>query len=122
MQTPAGAECPHYYEDFYRGRSTQECRLIARNPRSERWTPNLCARCPVPGILRANACPNMVLEARVARRWFGLVRRVEVYAVCTEYQVEVENPYVGCGHCHPEAAAILQAPDIRNASSETKDS
>jgi len=109
MQTPAGKECPYYYEDFYRGRSTQECRLIAENPYSERWEPGLCARCPVPDILQANACPNMLLEAEVVRRWFGLVRRVEVYAVCIEYQVEVEDPYVGCGHCHPEAASLFDA-------------
>lgn len=109
MRTPAGKECPYYYEDFHRGRSTQECRLIARNPRSEPWTPNLCARCPVPDILQANACPNMVLEATVKRKWLGLVRKVEVYAVCTEYQVEVEDPYVGCGHCHPEAERVFKA-------------
>jgi hypothetical protein len=53
----------------------------------------------------------MVLEARVVRRWLGLSRRVEIYAVCTEHQLEVENPYVGCGHCHPQAATILSAPE-----------
>ncbi len=111
MRTPAGVECPYYYEDFYRGRSQQECRLIQRNPHSEAWEPKLCAHCPVPGIRRANACPNMVLEARVVRRWFGLVRRVEIYAICTEYQVEVENPYVGCGHCHPQAETLFKAPE-----------
>ena len=110
MLTPAGTECPYYYADFARGRSTQECRLIGRNPRSERWEPKLCARCPVPAILRANACPRMVLEARVVRRWLGLVHRIEVYAVCTEHQVEVVDPYVGCGHCHPRAATVLDAP------------
>jgi hypothetical protein len=52
----------------------------------------------------------MVLEARAVRRWFGLVRRIEVYAVCTECQVEVEDPHVGCGHCHPQAATIFDAP------------
>ncbi len=109
MRTPAGDECRYYYEDYYRGRSTQECRLIASNPRSRPWEPRLCARCPVPSILRANACPNMVLEGRVIRRWLGLVYRVEVYAVCTEYQVEVDDPYVGCGHCHSEGATILTA-------------
>ncbi len=110
MRTPSGTDCPYYYEDFYRGRSTQECRLIARNPRSEGWRPGLCARCPVPAILRANACPNMALQAQVVRRWLGLVRRVEVYAVCTEQQVEVQDPYVGCGHCHPQTATIFDAP------------
>jgi hypothetical protein len=111
MRTPAGVECPYYYEDFYRGRSQQECRLIQRNPHSEPWEPKLCTHCPVPGIRRANACPNMVLEARVVRRWFGLVRRVEIYAICTEYQVEVEDPYVGCGHCHPQAETLFKAPE-----------
>ena len=109
MRTPAGAECPYYYEDFYRGRSTQECRLIGRNPRSEEWETKLCARCPVPGILYANACPNMVLEAQVIRRWFGLVHRVEVYAVCSAHQIEVQDPHIGCGHCHSRAATILDA-------------
>lgn len=112
MRTPAGTECPYYYEDFFRGRSTQECRLIGRNPRSEQWKPKLCAHCPVPAILRANACPHMVLEARVVQRWLGLVRRVEVYAVCTEHHVEVSDPYVGCGHCHPHAATIFATPEI----------
>jgi hypothetical protein len=49
----------------------------------------------------------MVLEGQVVRRWLGLVRRVEVYAICTEYQVEVTDPYVGCGHCHPEVKMVL---------------
>jgi len=111
MRTPAGTECPYYYADFYRGRSTQECRLIGRNPHSEKWEPTLCARCPAPAILRANGCPHMVLEAQAIRRWLGLVRRVEVYAVCTERQVEVEDPYVGCGHCHPQAATVLSTPE-----------
>ncbi len=107
MRTPDGRECPYYYEDFHRGHSTQECRLIGRNPRSERWEPGVCRRCPVPEIARANSCPNMVLEGEIVHRWFGLVRRVEVYAICTEYQVEVDDPYVGCGHCHPQAAQLL---------------
>jgi hypothetical protein len=49
----------------------------------------------------------MELRARLVRRW--LRRRVEVEAFCTHQQVMVEDPYVGCGHCHPEAAAILAA-------------
>jgi hypothetical protein len=47
------------------------------------------------------------------RRWLGLARHVEVYAVCTKYQVEVKDPYIGCGHCHPDAAAILDAPEVK---------
>ena len=36
----------------------------------------------MPRLLQANACPDMVLEARVERRFF-LLRRVEVEAFCT---------------------------------------
>ena len=99
MRTPAGTECPFYYYDYHRGREVQECRLIQANPRSEPWRPSLCEKCPVPEIVRANGCPNLRLEARVGRR-LGLLRQVEVNAYCIEYLCEVENPYVGCGHCH----------------------
>jgi len=99
MRTPAGKECKFYYEDFHRGRSKQECRLIQRNPASEPWRPSLCNTCPVPAILRANACPNMVLEARVGRRW-GLLRQVKVQAFCLLVMEEVAEPMVGCGRCH----------------------
>jgi hypothetical protein len=102
--TPAGVECRYYYEDYYRGRERQECRLVAQNPRSDPWRPDLCKSCPVPGILRANACPNLVLEARVTRGFLGLARRIRVSAVCSKYLVEVSEPHVGCGHCHEERA------------------
>jgi hypothetical protein len=113
MITPAGTECPHYYEDFHRGRSTQECRLIQSNPLSEAWEPRLCSRCPVPAILRANSCPHMILQATVERHWFGLSRRVRISAYCRQHSVEVENPYVGCGHCHPAAASVFDRADVR---------
>jgi len=99
MITPYGQQCRYYYQDFHRGRSMQECRLPQRRPQEERWEPSLCRDCPVPGILQANACPNMVLEGRIARR-FLFWRRVEVSAFCLETLEEVENPYVGCGKCH----------------------
>lgn len=109
MITPAGVECRYYYADYYRGRERQECRLIAQHRGSEPWQPRLCASCPVPGILRTNACPNLVLEGRVERRFLGLARRVVVGAICSRYLVEVPEPQVGCGHCHEErpGAALL---------------
>lgn len=109
MITPAGVECRYYYADYFRGRQQQECRLIAQNRNSEPWRPQLCAHCPVPGILRANACPNLVLEGRVARGFLGLGRHVEASAVCSKHLVDVAQPKVGCGHCHEErpVASIL---------------
>jgi hypothetical protein len=100
--TPAGQECRYYYADYFRGREREECRLIEQNRASEPWQPALCKSCPVPGILRANACPNMVLEGVVKKGFLGLSRRVEVSAVCTKVLVAVPEPQVGCGHCHED--------------------
>jgi hypothetical protein len=109
MVTPAGDECRFYYQDYHRGRSTQECRLIGRNPDSEPWQPSLCATCPVPGILRANASPHLALEGQVARRFF-FSRRVKVYAVCSKHLIELADPHLGCPQCRaatPGADIIL---------------
>ena len=113
MQTPAGTECPHYFEDFQRDRHRQECRLIAQNPRSPAWRPDLCRGCRVPRLHLANACPNLVLQASVSPGLLGLGRRVDVRAECLLSLTDVAEPEIGCGRCHeafrpevgPQAAA-----------------
>jgi hypothetical protein len=107
MRTPAGTECLYYYQDFHRGRTRQECRLIDRTPSGGTYTPDLCARCRVPRILMANACPHMVLEARVISAFLGLRRRVEVSASCTRSLQVVEEPEIGCGQCHLDAPQFI---------------
>jgi hypothetical protein len=97
MKTPAGVECRYYYEDFHR-RTFQECRLIARNPDSRPWTPDLCATCPVPRILLANSCPHLALKATV-ERYLVVRRRVKVEAYCVYKKEAVAEPRVGCGAC-----------------------
>ncbi len=106
MRTPDGRECPFYYEDYFRGSEKQECRLIARNPNSSRWKPSLCRTCPVPNIMRQNACPHLALEASVQRSFLGLRERVVVYAVCSKHFTEVREPAIGCGRCHEERLPI----------------
>jgi hypothetical protein len=101
MRTPAGKDCSFYYADFHRGRQTQECRLVDRTPRGGRWAPDLCRRCRVPAIHQANACPTMILEARVQPGVLGLGRGIGVSAVCTKSRGPVAKPEVGCGLCHP---------------------
>jgi hypothetical protein len=59
MRTPFGSECPFFYGNYFRGKSDEECRLIGNRPPPDNWTPDLCKSCPVPAILRANACKNM---------------------------------------------------------------
>lgn len=101
MRTPASTECRYYYEDFNRGRETQECRLILSNVASAPWRPRLCTTCPIPAIQRANACSHMELEARVGRRWL-VVPQVRVRAYCRRTEQAVADPMVGCGHCHED--------------------
>ena len=72
MRTPAGFECKFFYGNYFRGQKKEECRLIGNAPAPNHWTPDLCQKCPVPEILRANSCENMELSAQVRRslrRW-----------------------------------------------------
>ena len=100
MRTPAGSECPYYYEDYHRGRERQECRLIDDTPNGGRWAPDLCGKCHVPRIAMANACPNLVLEAKAKLGVLGFGRGVAVSSSCLHTAKPVEVPEIGCGHCH----------------------
>ena len=113
MRTPAGSECPYYYEDFYRGRDQQECRLIDRTPNGGTWEPKLCASCPVPRISMANACPHLVLEARVTSGFLGMGKHVDVSAMCTQTLGDVREPQIGCGQCH------LHLPPLQTSAEES---
>lgn len=109
MKTPAGKECRFYYENFHRGRSDQECRLIMANLRSPAWRPNDCSQCPVPEILAANSNPNLVLEATVKKGVLGLVgRRVTVHAFCSKHLVDVPEPQAGCRQCAEERPGLRE--------------
>lgn len=101
MRTPAGVECRYFYGDYYRGKNHEECRLIGDAPPPGDWNPSLCFSCPVPAILRANACEFMVLHGEV-KRFLGVFKKqVVVSAYCTKSNLKVTEPQVGCGQCHP---------------------
>jgi hypothetical protein len=102
MRTPVGKECPHYYEDYYRGREIQECRLAKTNPVSERWSPGDCGRCSVPEILAANSSRDMELKLRISSSLLGIIRRVEVSAYCLKHRIPIQDPYTGCPKCSDE--------------------
>lgn len=101
MRTPSGIDCQYFFGDYYRGRNREECRLLAVSNSGNEWKADLCKTCPVPGILRANACPNMVLKARVERIFWVFSKRVSVTAECKLTQKTVAEPHIGCGQCHP---------------------
>ena len=94
-------DCHYFYGDYYRGREQEECRLIGNTPPPHHWTIDLCNKCPVPGILRANACEFLVLKARVDQGFLNLRRRVVLSAYCTKTKSDVAEPEIGCGECHP---------------------
>ena len=99
MKTPAGIDCPYFYGDYYRGRNSEECRLL--QAAGQRWTPDLCKTCPVPGISRANACEFLKLNPAVERPPTALFqKRVKVRAFCEKSRRSVSEPHIGCGECH----------------------
>lgn len=100
MKVPTtGKECPYFYGDYHRGKHHEECRLIVDS--DPPWEIKYCQNCPVPEIVRANSCPNLILSAEIKSGFLNLNKKVVVTAYCTKTHVEVENPYVGCGECHP---------------------
>ena len=100
MRTPAGFECSFFFGDYYRGKNREECRLIDNVSSPHNWTKDLCKNCPVPGIQRANSCPDMVLSGTVHRGFLGFGRKIVIKAYCQKSQCVVDDPYIGCGKCH----------------------
>lgn len=108
MITPAGKECRFYYQNFHRGHSEQECRLVEQNRNSKAWQPKDCAKCPVPEILQANSSPDLVLETTIKEGFMGLNRRVEVKAFCSKHLIDVPQPHVGCPECAKEKPGLQE--------------
>jgi hypothetical protein len=102
MITPAGTECRYYYEDYHRGHSRQECRLVKGNISSLDWRPKDCTGCPVPDILKANGSPYLVLQGRLESGFLGFNRRMKVTAFCSRHSVEIPEPHIGCSQCAQE--------------------
>lgn len=100
MVTHNPVNCRYYYADFFRGRDHEECRLLKRNPESRPWRRSLCDSCPVPDILISTNCKEIALEATAVKKW-GIMERVEVYAICAKHYVELDNPRY-CPECAKE--------------------
>jgi len=106
MRTPAGQQCRFYYQNFHRGRSDQECRLVKNNAVSAKWKAGDCAGCPVPQILRANSSPDLVLEGSIRKGLLGLGRAMTLKAYCTKHLVDVASPEAGCPQCAAEKPGL----------------
>ncbi len=106
MRTPAGKECPEYYQDFMRGRNIQECRLAKRNMESAAWQTGDCNRCRVPEIAMANASPDMRLKLTIRAGILGIGRRLVVEALCEKHTQIIPDPFVGCPQCNAERPGL----------------
>jgi hypothetical protein len=104
MRTPDGRECKFFYGDYYRGRNYEECRALASTYDAREWTSHLCKQCKVPDILRNNACPNLVLTVAPTKLLF--VKRIKLFTYCTVSHGPVQDPNIGCGHCHLDSSTI----------------
>ncbi len=103
-QTPPN--CRFYYEDYYRGQQTSECRL-PKSRASERWLRSVCDSCPTPTLLRETNCAHLALEGTIRRRRpFGL--RMELFAICTRHTAQLKEAGY-CAACAEEQAALLNA-------------
>jgi hypothetical protein len=101
MRTPAGKECKYFYGDYFRGRNSEECRLLMDAVPPLTWTAPLCSNCPVPEIMLANACENMVLKPRLARPFPFTKQQVQIDTYCSKTDRKGFDPHIGCGECHP---------------------
>lgn len=110
-------DCRFYHEDSHRQATRRACRLIQRNPQSPPWQRGLCNTCPVPGLLAANPCIHLALEATVVRK-MGVFQRVQPYAVCTAKILELEDPascWRGCDQFRPqrlEGETLVSVDDL----------
>lgn len=117
MSNSAPVDCRFYHEDSHRQATRRACRLIQRNPQSPPWDRGLCNTCPVPGILAANPCLHLALEATVVRK-MSLFQRVQPYTVCTAKLIELDDPtscWRGCDQFVPQRAsttAVVSVDDL----------
>ncbi|MCX6054666.1 MAG: hypothetical protein NTZ74_07120 [Chloroflexi bacterium] len=100
MRTPSGIECQFFYGDYFRGKKQEECRLIGSKSPPNQWKPDLCQSCPVPAILRSNACESMTLYPTIKGKAFGSKKKIVIEAYCSRSNSVVTTPEVGCGICH----------------------
>lgn len=98
MTTPVN--CRYFYGDYHRGRNFESCRLLESSPDNERpWRRKLCDTCPVPEMLITSNSRDLLLEAKVTRKF--LRDQVEVtFAVCAKHMLQLDD-----GRYCPQCAA-----------------
>ncbi|TFG73490.1 MAG: hypothetical protein E4H27_00650 [Anaerolineales bacterium] len=83
--------------------------MLIDGPLENDWQSSLCTTCPVPQIKRANSCDTMQLSLSIVKRGmkFWEKDRISVQATCKNSHTIVENPIIGCGHCHTPLTFVV---------------
>jgi hypothetical protein len=98
MILPDGRDCKFFYANYYRGRNFEECRALTSQEDKREWKIAFCDACPLPDYLRNNSCENIVYSVFVAKSLFK--KKIKVKAWCQLVHEPVDDPNIGCGHCH----------------------
>lgn len=95
--------CRYFFGDYHRGANREACRLLEASPENRiAWKRSHCDSCPVPEILIASNCRDLLLEGAVERKF--LRERVEVtFAVCSRHMLELSEPLY-CPQCAADQA------------------
>ena len=104
MSSKPRPNCRFYYEDYFRGQETMECRL-PKSRDSQRWHRKICDSCPVPDVLREANCPHLALEGTIKKR-FPFGERMELFAICTKHMVQLDEGRY-CSQCAAEQEDLL---------------
>jgi hypothetical protein len=93
--------CRYFYGDYHRGNQREECRLLDANPDNiYPWRRKHCNSCPVPDLILNSNCGDLMLEAKIERRF--LRERVDIsFALCGRHLIELEDPQY-CPECAKE--------------------
>ena len=104
MAEKARPNCRFYYEDYFRGSETMECRL-PKSQESLPWHRKICDSCPVPAILRETSCAHLALEGTVRKR-FPFGERMEVFAICAKHMIQLRDNRF-CPQCEAEQDELM---------------
>ena len=102
MSKNSPPNCRFYFEDYFRGQETVECRL-PKSRESRPWRRKICNTCPVPDMLRETNCPYLAIEGTITRSFLA-GERMETFAICTRHSLQLADT----GFC-PQCAADQEA-------------
>ncbi|MEA3337132.1 MAG: hypothetical protein U9R25_14580 [Chloroflexota bacterium] len=104
MSKNAPPNCRFYFEDYFRGQETIECRL-SKGRESRHWHRKICDTCSVPDVLRETNCPYLAIEGTI-RKQFLSGERMEIFVICTKHSAQLDATGY-CARCAAEQDSLM---------------